>query len=117
LTGGSQGGGGGTGLTATSGKFKADKIQINLSGKFTYDVRDNPAQGWTVKKNGISLNIALEVEDRNPEAYIVIYASPYNANFLQSTDTVTVSYDGTSGGFSGKINAFTDLPVSYDSNI
>jgi hypothetical protein len=105
-------GGGGAGLTATSGKFKEDKIRINLSGPFTYDAHDTQGQGWTVKKNGTSLDTVLEIEDRNPSSYITIYLDG-----LSSTDTVTVSYDGTSGPFSGKIKAFTDLSVSYDSNL
>ena len=69
--------------------------------------------GWTVKKNGSPIT-NFEVEDRSPTNVIQIYIY---SETLQSSDSVTVSYDGTSGGFAGKVNAFTDLSATWDSSL
>jgi len=111
--GGGSEGGGGTGFTANSAKFCTDKIEIYLSGSPNVD--DEQGTGWSVKINGNLYAGGLEVEERNPANHITIYSNPYSP-FLESTDTVTVSYDGT-GAFAGIIQAFTDLAVTYDQSI
>ena len=106
------GGGNGGGITATSVKFKEDKIQLNLSGNVGSVTDEKQGLGWTIKKNGSPIT-GIEVETRNPQNYLVIYFG----TTLSQTDTITVSYDGTSGTFAGKIKAFTDLAASWDTTI
>jgi hypothetical protein len=103
-------GGGGSGLTAVSGEFNAFVIKVHCNADFSVTIADGKA-GVTVKKNGTSIEFGT--------VYISSKTDYIGINFLRNeplpsaTDTITVSYDGTSGAFAGKVKAFTDFPVTW----
>jgi len=106
------GSGSGSGLTATSAEFTGAKVRVNLSGNIP-EVKNGSGSGFTIKRNGTSLE-GLTVESRGSN-YLSIYFSAMEMSLKQG-DTVTVSYDGTSGSFVGKIKGFT-LTATYNSGI
>jgi hypothetical protein len=111
------GGGGGSGLTAVSGGFTASTVLVHCNANFSEVIsveEEEGLSGLSVKKNGISLELRkIYVFSGQP----VITVNLTVNNILSASDTVTVSYDGTSGALAGKVKAFTDLPATWNASL
>ena len=107
----------GSGLTAISAEFTVSPcvIYIYCNGNFTFFVNGGfeEPRGFTVKKNGskVSINSNMGADGGN-NFFEIHMDGVVGANF-QSNDIITVSYDGVTGAFAGKVKAFTDLNATF----
>jgi hypothetical protein len=102
------GGNGGSGATPTQFQFTGAQVSIRTDGTFPEWYSTNPtSEGFTITVNGTPQTIESVFTSNNEKVYIDI------EDDIPSGATVTVSYDGTTGYFAGKLKGFTDKKATY----